>query len=227
MEFTVHDKNGLTNTIIKQITVLFLQEYVKLKIYNSAGELVRVINADKTSINQAALKVSDVVIVGNGNTNIQVEYAQGQFISWDGNNSQGRTVDSGVYVMNVEVSTANGLVIMASKNITIINAKTTGGISDVKIYPNPFMLEGASVNRATIKWTASGQGIMKVYIYNMAGELIRKIETDLLSSSVDWDLKTLSGKNISSGIYIVVLQANKVSGETSRETLKFTIVKKF
>ena len=227
LKFTVTNAYGQVETTIEEVTVLTAQQYVKLKIYNSAGEVVRTIEVPYipgTTIKD--LGVDDVVAVGKGNS-VQVEFAPGQIITWDGNNQSGTTVDSGVYVMKVEIATADGYKVMATKSVTVLNAGKAGVISGEKIYPNPVVISGGDTGKATIQWTPSGPGRVTVYIYNMASELIRKMETGLLSSALDWDLTTTSGKPVSNGVYVIVLQAKRDTGETGIKIMKLIIIKKF
>jgi flagellar hook assembly protein FlgD len=228
LKFTVTNQYGQVETTIEEVTVLTAQQYVKLKIYNSAGEVVRTIETPYipgTVIGN--LGVDDVVAVGKGYNSVQVEYAPGQIITWDGNNQSGTTVDSGIYVMKVEIATADGYKVMATKSVTVLNAGKAGVISGEKIYPNPVVISGGATGKATIQWTPSGPGRVTVYIYNMASELIRKMETDLLSSALDWDLTTTSGKPVSNGVYVIVLQAKRDTGETEIKIMKLIIIKKF
>ena len=227
IKFTVSNGYGQVETTVKEINILTAEEYVKLKIYNSAGELVRTIESSNIPGTSISLGVSDVVLVGKGSSDVQVEYAPGQVIIWDGNNSDGRTVDSGVYEMKVEISTSDGYKVVASKSVTVLNAGKAGVISEEKVYPNPLVIAGGAIGKATIAWTPTGTGRMTISIYNTAGELIRKTETGLLPSVFEWDLKTVSGQPVTSGIYVVVLQAKKDTGETDNKILKLSVTKKF
>lgn len=227
IKFTVENEYGQVETTIKEINILISQEYVRLKIYNSAGEVVRVIESPNTPGTIVSLGVNDVVAVGKGNNDVEVEYAPGQIIKWDGNNSDGRTVDSGVYEMKVEISTADGYKITASKSVTVLNAGKAGVISGEKISPNPIVLESGNSGKVAIQWIPSGPGRMTVTIYNSTGELIRKTVMGLVPSSFDWDLKTVGGQPVTSGVYVVVLQAKRDTGEMDVKVMKMAVLKKF
>ena len=227
VKFTVANEYGQVDTVIKEINVLTSQQYVRLKIYNSAGELVRTIYSPNPPGNNISLGVSDVVLVGKDNAAVQVEYAPGQIISWDGNNSDGRTVDSGVYEMKVEIATASGYQVVATKSVTVLNAGKAGVISGEKIFPNPVVFANGGTASATIQWAAAGQGRMTVTIYNMAGELVRKFDTSLVPSQLSWDMTTGSGQPVTSGLYVIVMQAKKNTGEIEIKVMKMSVLKKF
>ena len=227
LKFTVANEYGQVETTVREVNILTSQEYVRLKIYNSAGEVVRVIESPNTPGSIVGLGVSDVVLVGKGNSDVVVEYAPGQIIKWDGNNSAGRTVDSGVYEMKVEISTAGGIKVVATKSVTVLNAGKAGVISGEKIYPNPVVLDNGNTGKVAIQWIPSGTGRITVSIYNSAGELVKKTKTGLLPSSLDWDLTSANGEHVTSGVYLVVLQAQKDTGELETKVMKMAVIKKF
>jgi flagellar hook assembly protein FlgD len=226
INLSVQNSFGQMETVVKEITVLSTQQYVVLKIYNSAGEVVRKIESANAPGGTASLGVSDIVVVGKNSSDIQITYAPGQIIEWDGKNSDGRTVDSGVYEMEVEIATADGYKMVATKSVTVLNAGNGGAIYDEKVYPNPVEMTSGEIKDVTIAWTPTGTGRITIRIYEMTGGLVRHYETSLVPSSIKWDLMTESGLPVTSGLYIIVLQAKKDTGETQTKIMKMFVIKK-
>ena len=222
------DTFGHVTTHIQTIQVLKMEEYARINIYNSAGELVRRLEVDNVASTAINLAVDDVIQVGKNAPPISLQYAAGASIPWDGLNSDGRTVDSGIYEIQVELKTDQGFKIMASKTVTILNAGSGGIIQEEKIYPNPMMVtDGSASGYATIKWLTASTGEADIQIYNMAGELIRGIKTSITAgmSGIQWDLKTDGGRRVAGGAYVVVIHLKKDSGEHEIKKIKMAVVK--
>ena len=228
LKISTTDTYGHVNTKIESIQILRLDVYARINIYNSAGELVRRLQVNNVANTNVSLAVDDVIQVGKNSGVINIEYAPGASIAWDGLNSEGRTVESGVYEMQVEVKTAQGFQIMATKSVTILNAGSNGIISDIKIYPNPAIVSDATAG-ATIKWLTGESGQADIKIYNMAGEMVRGISTSIGAgmSGIIWDLKSSGGDEVSSGLYVVVIYVKKDSGESEIKKIKMAVMKSF
>lgn len=64
--------------------------------------------------------------------------------------------------------------------------------------------------------------VATVRIYNLAGELVRKIEKDDPFAMLRWDLKNTTGLNVASGVYLINIDAPGVGNKT----LKFALVQR-
>ena len=231
LKISTVDTYDHVTTHIESINILRMEEYARINIYNSAGELVRRLETDNVTSANVSLEVEDVIQVGKNSGVISIEYAAGATpLTWDGLNSQGRTVDSGVYEIQLELKTEQGFKVMASKSITILNAGADGIIADEKIFPNPVIVtDDATPAFVTIKWLSAASGSARLKIYNMAGELVKEINTTIASgvTGIKWDLKSAGGQSAASGMYVVVISTLKTTGESEVKKIKMAIVRSY
>ena len=74
------DPYGYTGTYIKDITVVRLEEYVELNIYNNAGELVRTIKQKKTGLKITSINLDnlfDTIYLNKTKNDIIIQYGSG------------------------------------------------------------------------------------------------------------------------------------------------------
>jgi len=220
------DEFGHTNVKITSISVMNIEQYVEIRIFNSAGELVRTIKENKNYIpDKIMLSVDDVLAIDKERTAIQLTYGSNpsDTIIWDGKNDLGNLVSGGTYEIQVIAKSANGMSVAASKTVLILN-ETKQFISNVKAYPNPYT--GVLTNKLKFTWDYNGNGTVKIYIYNTAGELIRKIEGLLQAGYVFWDMTTSTGARVSDGNYVCIIEAKNSEGYVEKKKVKIAIVKK-
>ncbi len=220
------DGYGHTNVLIKDISVINIEEYVELNIFNSAGEKVKTIKENKYfTPEKVNLKVQDMIILEKENNNIVINYGEeiGAYVIWNGQDSSGKMVSNGTYEIQVVVRTSDGKLKYASKTVIILN-EMTEYFKNVKVYPNPYVKN--EVEKITFSWDSSYSGDINIYVYNLSGELIRKITGKLEDKKFIWDLKTADGKTVSPGNYISVIYAKNLYGYSNKEVIKFSIIKK-
>ena len=227
IKLTTVDTYGHAETIIKEVSLYRRDYMVKLSIYNSAGELVSVMESANLPLGNAILEADDVSTIGKPGENVAVSYGGIMPMVWDGKNCDGLTVASGVYELGIEVTNGSGIKTTLSKSITILSQKNTGVFAGEKIYPNPCVTGDGNPLSARLAWITSSNGVMEIKIYNVYGELIKNMDAQLLTGYVDWDLKTNTGAPASSGMYVFVMTAKTVSGRVIVKTLKFALLKKF
>ncbi len=219
------DGYGHTNVLIKDINVMKEEQYVEVRIFNSAGELVKVIREEKAQIPEnIILVVENIIPIEEEGSEIIISYGSepGANVRWDGRNEKGEVVTSGTYEVQIITKTEQGLKVQASKTVIILN-EGKEFISNIKIKPNP--IEKGKVSKVKIAWESEGEGRVRVYIYNIAGELVRKIEGRLEEGYIEWDLKIGSGAVVSHGNYIMVIEGISKSGYINRVKAKTAIIK--
>ena len=226
IKMSMTDTYGHVQTRIENIQLMRNEEYVRINIYNSAGELVRRIEEEISSNTIVNMVVDDVLVVGKGV--IPIQYTDfGDFLPWDGKNAEGELVSNGIYEIQVEVKTATGYSVVASKTVTILRDGDEVILGDVKAYPNPCLISDVSTVLPTIAWTGAGPGKVKIKIYNIAGELIKEIKEDMAVLSAQWDMSTRDGNSASSGMYVIIIEGLKDSGNREVLSVKFVILKRF
>jgi flagellar hook assembly protein FlgD len=231
IKVSIQDEYGHTETTIKEVQLIKTEEYTRISIYNGAGEIVSLIETPLASGSIIDLTgLDDVLYVGTGGT-VPIKYGSaGQALNWDGKNLDGQTVSNGIYEIVVEVKTATGYETMASKTVTVLSEEGAPMLVDStgklfpKIYPNP-LITNSTTPPAVIDWFLAVPGEITVRIYNVAGELVRKLEGDLNAKPMTWDLREQNGQAVSSGLFIIVMQAKADDGRRETAVTKFVVIR--
>jgi len=222
------DPYGHTSTFIKDITVVRLEEYIELNIYNNAGEIVRTIRQKKTGLTPSVkLDLLDTIYLSKTQNNILIQYGPGvgENIIWDGMNQGGELVTNGIYEIQVVLKTKEGTMLEASKTVVILREDKLY-FDTVKAFPNPATTALDKFPYITFGWTLQGAetGIITIKIYNIAGEIVKHMTGDLAAGSLQWDMKTDNGKYVARGIYICVIEGKNTEGYRDMRILKVGIL---
>jgi len=227
IKISVKDEYGHVETLNRDVQLLKSEEYVRVKIFNSAGELVNTMEMEAGNVGQISLGIEDTVVIG-GNQKVDINFSAGATMQWDGRNSDGLMVSSGTYEIQVEVKQNGSFVSMASKTITVLNQGGGNVFDNERCYPNPVEVKTAEGAKMKFAWDSKGNaGTMNIRIFNKSGELVRSLGTRLEYNQAEWDLKTSSGQVIASGYYPVILTAVKDTGEKKVKSIKAVIIRKF
>lgn len=226
IKLSVKDQYNHVMTRVKDIQVLYIDKYLRLSIYNSAGELVQRINADSVPDAITELTVNDIAAVGKSSQTVEIQYAAGQVIKWDGKNSDGRFVQTGMYEIMLELDSGNGFKTTASKSVTVFNDESNKFISGIKIFPNPVTVNKSFTKPVNISWNPGVPGKMTIEVYNMASELVSRVNADLAGGTAQWNIDTFTGKECTGGIYMMLLHAQTSFGGTQNAMAKFAVIRK-
>jgi flagellar hook assembly protein FlgD len=231
IKFEQLDQFGHTDVVVKEISMMKVQQYVEVSIFNSAGELVRKMREYKDVSNtNISLKVGNnntgMVIIQKGANNINITYGTGltDYISWNGLNDQGIAVGSGNYEVQVNLVTAQGKQTVASKTIIVLseNSKYLG---DVAIWPNPYVAKASLLKQMKFVWAPGTEsGWMNITVYTIAGEKVKSFNSALQSGMVVWDLRTDDNSLVGNGYYVVVFESQNTSGRLDRKILKMAVL---
>jgi flagellar hook assembly protein FlgD len=222
----VTDEYGHTDTIIKEVQLLRTEEYVRVSIYNSAGELVRRMQQDTVPGTQISLEVDDVFHVNSDTSNsTTIKLGGAGTMQWDGKNSLGSIVDSGIYEVSVELKDKSGFTVYSTKTITVLNETSGPVISALKAYPNPVVIGSSSSPAMRVQWTSAATGKVVIRFYNTAGELVSRLDTKIENLFVDWGMTTPGGANLAPGFYAAVIEAVSDMGITERVMIKLAIIR--
>ncbi len=133
---------------------------------------------------------------------------------------------TGVYVK--EISEAGSTIKFRAKIGVVF-------LSEIIVYPNPFVIKNGD-EKLTITYkpnaTEKVQNVypeFKVYIFNIAGELIRVLddnnEVKRYSRYALWDGKRENGIPATSGLYIYTIEMENTEGYLEKRRGKFTLIR--
>jgi len=227
VKVTIYDTFGVAITVVKEVQVIKVDEYVRVSIYNSGGEIVKQVYLPKPGGNVVDLNVDDVFYVGNNNNSTAIKFGDNGSFNWDGKNSLGDLVGSGIYEVYVEVRAGDGFTVAASRTITVLNEATGSLLGALKCYPNPYVVENSAAGVMHMAWAGTGPGRVRVKVYNVAGELVDKFETDISAGHIDWDMTAMSGSKLASAYYVAFIEAIADSGAFERRLIKLVIIRKY
>ena len=109
--------------------------------------------------------------------------------------------------------TANNRVIGQTWHLStfqIMQAHPEAGLSEVKIYPNPYRPNSVS----DVMHFTNMTPYAKVRIYTFLGELVREVTADV-NGMAHWDGLNKSGRKAASGVYIAFIQSKDKKSEKS------------
>jgi uncharacterized repeat protein (TIGR01451 family) len=219
---------GVETNVSLSVTVNRQLSNVTVNIYNSAGELVKMLyssvsnpfNAQMTNVILSSNVIrpgpgdsgspgSLTITVGTSGTPVT--------LTWDGTNNSSTIVTPGSYT--IQVHWDNGQNDTGDISRTVLVAPTGGLYGTVVAEPN--VLEP----RATLTTTFNGTGVtnawtLNVRIYTIAGQLVESIHGVSGTATAQW---TASG--IASGIYIAAVEVQNANGGViERQTLRLLVL---
>lgn len=223
----VKDDFGYEHISVDSVTLLTNSITTEARIYNTAGELVKVIpvlssvtagsNTLTLDPNPPAAFYPDEA----GNNKLTIYYSD-IVLEWNGTNNNGTIVDNGVYYVQIVNVDANGYETVATANFTVLH-NGYEVINNVKVVPNPLNIQ--NTDRLLITFDAMSGTKVVARIYNLAGELIVDLENSTSApNELRWNLMT-GVDNVSSGLYIAVIRARTETGLQKIITVKFTIIR--
>jgi flagellar hook assembly protein FlgD len=217
------DTYGHINGYGTTIQLFNMENYIEARIFNSSGELVRVVRQENTLASGGlSLKIADTFAFQQQGPKMGIIYGNNitDIIEWDGKNSRGETVSSGTYEVQVVAKNIEGKTVVASKTVVVLKQDPGEIIGKVKITPNPSR-SGAD---AVFSWEDTSSGEMFIRIYNMAGGLVKTLAIQKSAGFAQWDKKNHIGEKIGPGIYTCLIEARS-NGFTQRKILKIGILK--
>jgi len=202
------------DTLTETFTVINNMDYVEMNIYNSAGELVRSVREYKS------VESADIALLAVQPNPQALSYGKSDdsYVEWDGKSARGTYVSNGVYEVQFIFETKQGM-ITATKKVVVMNMEEDT-IGEVRIIPNPYRGQEEGIK---IAWSGIGEGDVSIFIYNSAGELVKRTSAAVAQGSVVWDGKTVSGEKAVSGLYVCVVRSNDSAGFIERKRVKFAI----
>ncbi|MFH1259444.1 MAG: DUF2341 domain-containing protein [Elusimicrobiota bacterium] len=107
---------------------------------------------------------------------------------------------------------------------TIVGELPEKVLSEVSNYPNPFDSRKTSTK---INYTLNQKCQVKITIYDLLGYLVREVSVEGNpggANSFDWDGTDNSGRKVSQGMYLAVIEAEGADGAKSKITHKIGVI---
>ena len=214
------DNTGNQTVYTHTVTVLDSGKQFSLKIYNSAGELVRTLFLGTYSgAAPDQLTVDHKVAAfgpGGGEFNFNLGPASKL---WNGLNDAGQAVQAGDYTVQLVTENQGSSSIVDNITITVLKANASV-LAGAKIGPDPV---GPSDQLVTVLLPNLPSGCTVIgRLYNVSGELIITVSNHLQAGQLTFNLGT---HRVSAGVYILSLSATSTWGQAERRNLHFVVVR--
>ena len=211
------DDFGKITTFTEEVSVLSQPSTYQIRIFNSAGEVVRTLMPTSgyrtapthLTADKAALAPGGGVVFDLG----------GDSLAWDGLNDQGSRVNQGTYVAELSVINAGAAKTVATVTVAVLKG-TVDLFQGLKVYPQPVHPSQSS----DVSIQVNGQpGLqLQAELYNLAGEHVQSAGSLNGSGLVTFHVREQA---LSSGIYLVALTAHSPGGGVQKTVTKLVIVK--
>lgn len=213
------DSFGRVDVVVRGVTVNRPQEYVEVRIYNSAGEMVRqmgVTVAPGTMEREGRVELSRTVFEPSLGEEVEIRFGS-EVWQWDGRNADGDLVQTGEYYVEVHQYLEDGREVIVTRPLAVMGGAQS---LSVRMYPNPWDRKLADSVRVEVvgaksDWREEGK------VYTVSGELVGSFEGP--GSGTDWVPQRASGGRLASGLYLVVLKVKGTNAPGGRKILKLLV----
>ncbi|HJT23687.1 MAG TPA: hypothetical protein VJ873_03880, partial [bacterium] len=213
------DNAGVVTSVTQQAVVSRVLAQVTIKIYNEAGEVMRQLytytdDLGNALINSVSLSNNVITPDSTGTQPGAVTMVDNQGVTlarWDGRADDGNIVSNGTYYMEFRVSEGNGEQTVIVKTISVIGHTK---VTSVFVEPN-VLTEQHSVATFQAPYGMS----MSIRVYDVAGELVAKVQSSPGAGVVTWDASKLA-----SGFYLAVVDLRDGAGHNQgQKILKLSV----
>jgi hypothetical protein len=209
---------GVVTSVSQTATVNRNLSNITVNIYNSAGELIRILYSTVNDWTGASM--TDVVLSANiirpstsgpvtsgtpSQVDIVVNSSDGSAVTlvWDGTNNSGTDVTPGVYTVNCHWSQGSTNFQNIIRSVVVM-----GGITNTTVVARPNVLNAANGMITTF----DGSGVANAYLiqvklYTIAGELIQSLSSPAGTPEVNWN-----AAGFASGVYIAAVNIQNAAG---------------
>jgi flagellar hook assembly protein FlgD len=215
------DHVGIVTTITQSVAVVRSEARVSVKVYNEAGELIW-----ESEIRDGVVPEMELISLSSGRLNpLSETIGQSELVitlggagevTWDGRDSSGNVVANGEYLVEVRVA-VDGDETLITRTVTVLHGELAL-IGEVVVSPNP-VLGGESV---MISVGGPEVAEIRVGIYNISGELVRKLSS--AGKSVSWDLQA-GGQQAAAGVYVGVVSAIDSGGAVDQKLVRIVVLR--
>jgi hypothetical protein len=226
VKVTTTDSFGHVTALTQAVSVLGAAAQASLEVFNSAGEMVQQI-----SLSGLPSLPSDIVVTGSasmvggpgGAVKFSLTGLNGASypVAWNGENSHGQPVSSGVYLVRLVHSQLGQTVTVKSVAVNILDLP--GGSAEQAL---------AAAVAAPQPWMAGKGGALSVVYPPVAGEQMRARLYDLAGELVATGIDGQGGGDVqlqparlSSGIYLLQLSIGSNGVVLAQRVLKIAVVR--
>jgi subtilisin family serine protease len=214
------DTNSLSFVVNQIDSVQFYIKYVtlvdkyRLKVeFNINADTVTSRNQNNYTFEPFGFKVLSVEADKNNRSVLYLNLSSNSYIGASGKNYL-------LKAFNIYSSTGIKITDGAGGSFGLIFNKEN--LDDVFVYPNPHTKNSKQdfITFANLTRTAT------IYIYDLTGKYLAKIEAVNGNGGAEWNLKTNTGNDVPSGIYIFRVEGKDSNGNTVEDkTGKFMIIR--
>jgi uncharacterized repeat protein (TIGR01451 family) len=216
------DASGTVQSVTQPVVVSRVLEQVTIDIFNEAGEVVRHLYSATSDPQGIALDQVDlsanVIEPGSATAPNQVLITAntGVTVSWDGRSDSGAVAQNGTYYIEVSVLSGTDTAII-TKTVVVLGNGSNDMPGKVIALPNvlkspgtPFLFEMDSSQNYTLS----------VNLYDVAGELVRKLDHSSQPNQVGG-----STDGLASGLYLAEVTLTDSQGLfAGRQILKVLLI---
>jgi flagellar hook assembly protein FlgD len=225
----ITDPFGEVTALIRTVQVLPGGVQQSVRIYNAAGELVRLIilpavpgasrlellgdsfGLELDPVTGQAVQPFKIGVVGNGGT---------VYTSWDGLNSLGAPVASGTYNLQLVSNEGGRTTVVESRSLSVLKAPESSRLLDqAQLGPNP-LVGGGRVQLFYDPALLSANESVVAQVYNLAGELVAMAEDPARLGRVSLGLDRSAA-----GIYLVRCQHRRGQALLRTRTFKLALLR--
>lgn len=218
------DPYGVVTTVSKIVTVSRAIAKVEVDIFNEAGEIVRHLYGyedDPANISTMDVKFSTNLLqptngtpVPGGTNVVYITSSTGLNLAWDGRSDSGAIVTNGHYDIEVHYVDGKGGESAITRGIVV----QSGNVRTDVVTAQPNVLTGGQT-ATNLRIASATNYTLKVQLYDVAGELIKKVSGDTGKNGAYLDLRGLA-----SGLYIAVVELVDANGKfAGRQITKLVI----
>ncbi len=231
VKLEVRDQFGHVETSTKEITLISSGDSYTVRIFNAAGEQVAQLMASSGSGSSPSHFLADKATLALGPDagpagTVTFDLGNGVLVAWDGTDSQGQHVASGHYTAQLLAGDGGASKAVSSAGLTVLNV---GGslMGKAVAAPNPLNLmssagaQPGSLPAIVVAYNPVPGMEVRARLYNSAGELVAQGTND--STLGRLQIQFARGR-ISSGIFILALEARAPWGSFERQSLKFVVM---
>jgi hypothetical protein len=217
------DSDGVTITLTVQVLVARSGTAQRVAAYNSAGELVAPISTQGLgrlvdfTLPDGATFVSPVDGLGGSGLRILLRGADGKqaVTAWDGRDSSGNAVASGVYLLKLQDTQPGGAPLAVERSVMLIRGVGRLNTHGVLI-PNP---AGAGTAEVMLEYHPFSGCVASAQVFDLSGGRVCQVQ-----SSAETGRLSIPVQGLSAGIYLVrftQMQGGAVAGSS---LLKLAVV---